>query len=360
MYSDEVKTSGENGLELLGYTVIASLDSKIEVTHAGLLSLTTPLGFGSYAPPMVEPNTYIKRAMMSWLKELAQEGSPISLDDEEDGKKAKSLVRQIKTPDKRVIILALVKENINLEELGLEYLTNLRVFYVRPKPHAEEQGILTLTLTPSGQTDPRTYYPTQKEQELLDSLQRHVTYYQGVYKSLELRRMINEIIEGMQSTNMRPNGGVSFIPYFKRETLVRLKQLMEGLQAQQGGEKTSLLHIPIVDEENSKKQLAGASHDAFMQRVCAYKEAMNRFVGQNRKRGIRLDNMQAKLAEYQEFKAQLEVYTGLLDVRLDEVRGEVDTLEQQAQELISLYARGLTGGSTEDAPEGETAEEATA
>ncbi len=358
MYTDEVKLSGENGLELLGYTVIASLDSKIEVTHAALLNLTTPLGFGSHAPPMVEPNTYIKRAMMAWLKELAQGGSAISLDDEEEGKKAKSLVRQIKTPDKQVIILALVKENINLEELGLEYLTNLRVFYVRPKPHTEEQGMLTLTLTPSGATDPRTYYLTAKEANLLDSLQRHVTYYQSVYKSLELRRMINEIIDGMQATNLRPNGGVMFVPSYKREELVRLKQLMEGLQAQTGGEKSSLLHIPIVDEENSKKQLAGATHDAFMQRVTAYKEAMTRFLAQHRKRGIRLDNMQARIAEYQEFKAQLEVYTGLLDVRLDEVRGEVDTLERQAQELIGLYAKSLTGGSDEDAPEGE-AEEAT-
>jgi len=206
-----------------------------------------------------------------------------------------------------------------------------------------------LTLTPSGATDPRTYYPTAKEANLLDSLQRHVTYYQSVYKSLELRRMINEIIDGMQATNLRPNGGVMFVPSYKREELVRLKQLMEGLQAQTGGEKSSLLHIPIVDEENSKKQLAGATHDAFMQRVTAYKEAMTRFLAQHRKRGIRLDNMQARIAEYQEFKAQLEVYTGLLDVRLDEVRGEVDTLERQAQELIGLYAKSLTGGSDEDA-----------
>jgi hypothetical protein len=358
MYTDEVKASGENGLELLGYTVIASLDSRTEISHPDLLQLTTPLGFGGYAPPQVEPNTYIKRAIMAWLKELAKGENGISLEEEEEGRKAKSLVRQIKTPDKQVIILALVKENINLEELGLEYLTNLRVFFVRPKPHTEDEGILTLTLTPSGQTDPRTYYPTQKEQDLLDSLQRHVTYYKGVYKSLELRRMINQIIEGMQSTNMRPNGGVSFIPYFKRDTLVLLKQLMEGLQRQPGGDKTSLLHIPIIDEENSKRQLAGASHDAFMQRVVAHKEAMTRFVAQNRKRGIRLDNMQARIADYQELRAQLDVYTGLLDVRLDEVRVEVDTLERQAQELIGLYAKGLTGDSSEDTQEGE-AEEAT-
>lgn len=352
MYTEEVKLSGEGGLELLGYTVIAGVDSKIEVSHEDLLSLTTPLGFGSHTPPQVEPNTYIKRAMVSWLKELAQGGTlnPFE-EDEEEGRKPKSLVRQIKTPDRQTIILALVKENINLAELGLEYLTNLRVFYIRPKPHSDEPGHLTLTLTPSGQTDPRSYIPTLEEEQLLDSLRRHVTHYQSTYKSLELRRMIVSIIESMQSTNMRPKGGVYFVPSFKRDQLVALKQLMEELQAKPGGEKTTLLHIPVIDEENSKRQLAGASHDAFMQKVSAYKEAMIRFVAQNRKRGIRLDNMQVKLAEYQDLKAQLEVYTGLLDVRLDEVKAEVEVLEQQAQELIGLYAKGLVTTSGEDEAE---------
>lgn len=50
--------------------------------------------------------------------------------------------------------------------------------------------------------------------------------------------------------------------------------------------------------------------------------------------------------EYQDLKAQLEVYTSLLDVRLDEVRAEVDALEQQAQELISLYAKDTARTST--------------
>src|SRR5438876_10373026 len=105
--------------------------------------------------------------MRAWLKELAKGGEAISLAEEEDGRKAKSLVRQIKTPDKQTIILALVKENINLEELGLEYLTNLRVFFIRPKAHSDEPGTVNLTLTPSGQTNPRIYVPTLQEERLL-------------------------------------------------------------------------------------------------------------------------------------------------------------------------------------------------
>ena len=85
MYIDEVKLSGEGGLELLGYTVIASVDSKIEISHEDLLTLTTPLGLGGHTPPKVEANTYVKRAMLAWLKELAQGNAAISLAEEEDG-----------------------------------------------------------------------------------------------------------------------------------------------------------------------------------------------------------------------------------------------------------------------------------
>ncbi len=152
---------------ILGYTVVAELDTKTEISHDHLRQVLTPLGFGAITPPQVEPPTYIQRAIAAWLKELKQTAIPAALIDEE----GKSLVRKIKSSNKDMLIFALVKEKIDLAALGLSYLTNLRVFYIRPPKVKEgepaQPGTLTLTLTPTGATDPTTYVPTPQETALL-------------------------------------------------------------------------------------------------------------------------------------------------------------------------------------------------
>ncbi len=357
MDSSTIKEATDD-FKLLGYTVIASVDKKLEVTRTDLQTVTTPLGFAHCSPPQVEPNTFVKRAITAWLRELAKNGTGAGiLDEEEEGRKARPLVRQIKTPNKRVIILALVKENINLEELGLEYLTNLRVFYVRADPTKEEkeEPILTLTLTASGATNPATYIPNTREADHLAGLKTHVDYYAQVYKSGEISRMVTDIIEGMNATNMRSGGGVYFVPYSQRDRLIRLKTLLEeSLPTIANTSGGTLLHIPIVDEENSKQQIAGSAHSAFVQKVTAQKEALQRYITHNRKRGIRVESLQAKMDEYESLRAELDLYYQLLGLRREELETELQTLEQQAQELISLYATGLA--KTQSAP-AETGEE---
>src|SRR5579875_1118102 len=211
-YTSEVKETSKT-LKLSGYSVFAVLDKRLEIGFDELRQRVTPLGFGAeeLLPPEPEPRTYIRRAITAWLREIATSdiGLPVELldDDEETGRKKKPLVREIKNRDKNVLVLALVRENIDLDALGLSYLTNLRVFYIKPKKdkeQPEQPGKLTLTLTPSGATDPATYITDPREQALLISLQKHVDHYAQTYKVEELRRMVKKIIESMSAINMRP------------------------------------------------------------------------------------------------------------------------------------------------------------
>lgn len=357
MYTNEIKESTEQ-FSLLGYTVIASLDTKSEVNHDRLLQLITPLGFGMFLPPQVEPPTYFQRAIAAWIKELKTSAIPAALLDE-DGK---SLVRRIKGPDSDVLIFALVKENVDLAALGLSYLINLRVFFVKP-PKAQEgeqpqPGTLTLTLTPSGATDPRTYHPNAQEATLLHSLQKWVDYYSVTYKSSELSRMVNDIIESMGAARLRLSGGVHFVPYAQRDNLARLKQLVEvSLPTSTGGKSSStLLHVPVIDEANSREQISGSAHSAFVQRVDAYEENMRRFllahetIDGHKPKPIKRKYMEERISQYEEMKAELEIYDMLLGTRRQEIENRVSALEEQALKLIGIYGQTVASQDEDEQP----------
>ncbi len=357
MYTNEIKESSAQ-FPILGYTVIASLDTKSEISHDRLLQLITPLGFGNFLPPQVEPPTYFQRAIAAWIKELKNSAIPAALIDD-DGK---SLVRRIKGPDSDVLIFALVKENVDLAALGLSYLTNLRVFFVKP-PRVKEgeqpqPGTLTLTLTPSGATDPRTYCPNAQEAALLSNLQKWVDHYAVTYKSSELSRMVNDIIESMGAARMRLSGGVHFVPYAQRDNLARLKQLVEvSLPTSTGGKSSStLMHLPIIDEENSREQVSGSAHSAFVQRVDSYEENMRRFllahetVEGRKPKPIKKKYMEERIAQYEEMKAELEIYDMLLGTRRQEIESRVSALEEQALALIGLYGQSIANQDDEEQP----------
>ena len=351
-YTKTVKESTKD-LPLLGYNVFAVLDKSLEISFADLRVQVTPLGFGAdeLSPPEPEPRTYIRRAITAWLHEIATSGPglPIELleEDEETGRKKKPLVREIKNRDKRVLTLALVQENIDLDALGLNYLTNLRVFYVKPlkdKEQPEQPGMLTLTLTPSGATDPHTYVPDSREVTLIAALQKHVDYYSQTYKVEELRRMVKKIIETMKPANLRPDGGVYFIPYSSRDKLIRLKELVEkGLTSSTGKNASVLMHLIVPDEETSRAQVAGAAHQTFLDRTDALEKKVLRVLedAENKKRGIRKEAMEARIGEMDELKQELDLYHKLLGVQRTEIESRIDKMEEQARELLGLYAIGI-------------------
>ncbi len=330
---------------LLGYTVIATLDSNVEISHADLATIATPLGFGDVEPPQVEPPKVISRAMAAFLKEVKKgESDALSIDSE-----GKALLRRIKTPDKDRIILALVQEKTVLEELGLSYFTNLRVFYVKGKPAtkttAEVLPILIVTLGDPriiGSIDPETYVMTGEERDIRDEIQAKVDYYLQVYKSEELSRWINAILEDqnhLAGKLMRSAGGVFFVLYEKRPQLIALKQLVEkDLPTTTGITTSRLTHIPIINEDSSVAQVQQTTVDAFDQKMAALEKNMQAIKEAPRTGGIKGKWMEERIKQYQAMQDELKLYDMLLGVRRKEIEKRLQTLEADARQLISDYA----------------------
>jgi hypothetical protein len=349
-------------MPILGYTVVSHLDSHLEVSFADLAQTVTPIGFGAddLKPPTPEPRTYVRRAITAWLKEIAQSGAglPIQLiEEDEEGHQKKPLVREIKGRDKSTIVLGLVRENIDLDELGLSYLTNLRVFYLKPDRDqpAGTPGTLALTLTERGATDPRNYTPNSQEMALLAGLQKHVDHYREHYKSAELARMVKKIIESMASVNVRPSGGVYFVPYANRDKLIRLKELIEQTLPSVSGENTSrLMHIPVLDEPTSREQISAAAEQTFTAKTDALEELFNRVKENAEKnraltegekkqrkfypRSIRKEHMLNRIAEMDELQQEMKLYRQFLGVQVSELEAKIQEMEQQALELIGMTA----------------------
>jgi len=115
---------------------------------------------------------------------------------------------------------------------------------------------------------------------------------------------------------------------------------------------------------------AQSAHRTFVARADAFAADMQRFVTdrENKKRSIRKDLMEKRSIKMEELKTELDLYNKLLGVQREEIEECINHMEEQAQELIGLYAIGVkrereaaraqaqaTTGDEEDEEEGEEA-----
>ncbi len=350
-HADEIEQATDE-FPLLGYTVIASLKG-IEVPHDDLAALLASLRLASYLPAIPDPRTSLRRAIRAWLKELTTSGTAdvagwLSEEDEED-LKTKRLVREISAPRAPWLTLALVAESIDLAELGLSYLTHLRVIYDK------KTGVLNLTTTPTGRDG--AAQTTLQDQALLASLEPLWEHYRTLHTAGDLARMVQDMIADMDASAMRRGGGVYFVPYARRAALTTLKRLIEeALPAAPGEENTSsLVHLPIIDRPTIKRQMASIAHKSFMAEVTALQKDLERFIAQagaTTKKGkpgtIRRESMVARLADYQGMKAKVGLYAEMLGMRQQEIARSLDTLQQTARTLLDTAA----GAASEDEDDG--------
>lgn len=260
------------------------------------------------------------------MKELAK--SDIGVDEEE-----KIMLRNVTKGASQILVLALVVESSDLLQWGLSYLVNLRVLLDK------QTGTLTLTRTSSGVN----VSMTQDDEDLLKSLEPHWQYYQTIYTSADLGRMVKSVIAGMDASAMRPEGGTYFIPYKNLAQLQQLKDLIEiQLPAAPGGVNTSRVSaFPIIDRPKTKREMSQLSHKSFMAEIDALKKDLQRFVEQatsKTKKGkpgrIRQDSIVARLADYQAVKAKVALYNEVLGMRQEEILAGLETLQKTARSLI--------------------------
>jgi hypothetical protein len=159
--------------------------------------------------------------------------------------------------------------------------------------------------------------------------------------------MVQRMIADLDACALRPGGGVYFVPYVRRDALVRLKDLIErALPAPSDGENTSsLATFAHIDRPGTKKQMSTIVHTSFMAELTALHKDLDRFVQQAKtstKKGkpgrVQRTSMEDRLAQYQTMCAKVTLYSELLGMRQQEILRGLEELQATAHQLLEEAA----------------------
>jgi hypothetical protein len=350
------------GYPLLGYNVVISLGS-FEIKAPELKILLQPLGLEKHLPGVAEPSTRLRRAARVWLKQVINEENLFHLlfgaTGAEAESKNKKLWRSITNPKDSLVGLALVVEDVDLNEYGLSYLSRLRLFY--------EKDTTSLYVTTTGVG--RSLQMGQSEQELLASLLPFWKFYEDVYTSAELRKLFKSAILAMDTTQMRHEGGSYFVPYERRADLQRLKDLIEGALPVGTGEEenTSALHaFPLVKTNSTKTQLAEIAFQALNAEIENLATDLQRFItvaqtpktkkngelrtttdGQVKYGRVKMETVERLRKEFKGKVAKIQLYNAKLDMQQQQLLKRLEELQAINESFVDTAAEALSRNEEE-------------
>lgn len=355
------------GFKLLGYTVVFSLKG-LEVDTATMEDLLTPLdrpldnGTIKYAKdllPEVRVHTRLKRAILRWMRDQATTNKEsLGIEDKDEKGMLRAITRG-STAD--ILCYAIVSEKRDLDQWGLSYLTNVRVFYNQP-------GDTIIVNKGVGQD--MTY-----NQVLQDSFLPFWEKYRDVYVAEDIGRLVPRVIATLQSASMKDGGGTYFVPYEQRATLQTLKDIVE-LQiptAPNQEREVNLTAIPVIDRPSTKKNMATLAFKAMEAEIEAMQKDLERFIEEvqtpvrDRKTGevkkdkdgnikytrVREDTITDRIKAYGQTRAKVQVFKERLGLQESELLARLAELETTARTVIITAAQV---NSSSDDGSGETAQ----
>lgn len=345
-----IETEQTLGFPLLGYTIVPYLKGT-EISHQDALVIIKPVleSFGLVSknprkpkelPGLPEPTleTCLERAVRKWMRDMSK--ADLGADDD-DRIKVRPITKRGSKED--WIVLALVVESSDLAQWGLSFLTSLRIFY------NTKNQTLHLTRTDLGAID-----QVVSDQNLLDTLLPYWKRYwnieedmPNVYTTVELQRMINEIVSKINSSAMREKGGTYFVPRGHETEIQRLKDLIElELPAAPGQRNASSLSaFPMINTKQTKSHMAALAHKSFVADLATLKTDLARFEEQIKKtsktfknghvhRGrVKEETIVARLQQYKDMKNKIVLYQETLGMRQEELVAQLDDLTTTANSL---------------------------
>jgi hypothetical protein len=260
----------------------------------------------------------------------------------------KSLLRKINSPQSDWLVFGLVIEQLDLAELGLSYVTRLRVFLhkktlairVSQAEAGLEPGNLTQSGNRSGEQEEAgdNHEDSQLEPGLTaiaSEIQQLFHYYREHHQARDISSLLKQLVGGLDSFSLRRLGGVYFVPEQHRAALDNLRKLVEGLPAVPGQvSDTFMLKLPILDGAGARKQLAQAAYRDFVQELAALQSDLDRLADEAAHHPVRHETIARRLTTYRELKAKAEVYAELLDMQQGRILSVVEQLTGQAAGLL--------------------------
>lgn len=359
---EQIETEESIGFKLLGYTVVCSLKG-LEVDTTTMEALLTPLdrtlddGTVKQAKnllPEVRVHTRLKRAILRWMRNQATTNKEsLGIEDKDE----KGMLRAItsgSTPD--ILCYAIVSEKRDLDQWGLSYLTNVRIFYNQP---------LDTIIVNKGVGQDMTY-----DHRLQQSFIPFWEHYRDVYVSEDIVRLIPRVIATLQSATLKESGGTYFVPYEQREALQTLKDIVElHIPTAPDQERAATLTaIPVIDRPSTKKNMATLAFKAMEAEIVAMQKDLERFLEEvqtpikDRKTGeikrdksgyvkytkVREETINERIKAYGQTKAKVQLFKERLGLQEADLLAKLAMLETTAKTVITTAAEVMSSGSDDE------------
>src|SRR5262249_35604876 len=182
-------------------------------------------------------------------------------------------------------------------------------------------------------TDAEGVIDAQREsQQVTDELMPYWRKYRDLFIARDLSEMMREIIDGMNAVSLRQAGGVYFVPANERDSLLRLRQLIDDIP-QVTGLDPFVCALGVPDAVEAKRGLSKAVHAGLLDEV----NSLRGDLGRSSKSGDRLGEktIAQRLVIYKRLKAKAEMYQDMLGIQQDQVRAGIAELDREALNLIS-------------------------
>lgn len=155
---------------------------------------------------------------------------------------------------------------------------------------------------------------------------------QELYISGDLSRMVRAIIDALPgAVCVRREGGLYFVPVDQRDTLRRLRSLVEGLPTD-GVNEPYLEMIGVPDEQEARREMARAVHRGFLAELRAMDKELDDLRG--KAKSVQPDTIAARLSAYRAVSDRAQTYADLLGMQQSTIAGAISDLQGKARALL--------------------------
>ncbi len=325
------------GLPIMGFTCMWRA-SGLEVNHTHLTELLKGRDFEKFAPGLPTIKRALRRAIVAWLATRSGNGgtSLPALDDDPNGGTAikRALIRPINQSKSKVMAYTIIREDVDLEEYGLDHDTALRFLLDK------ESGELVVT-TQDGA--PEDLFANKGLDPLGARIEAELNplwdYYRELHTTADVLLAVREIVLGSMSFSLRREGGVYFIPESKRSVVDNLRGLFADLEDSCPKGRAWIGTFPLIDAGGARGQLAQAAHTAMEEEITKMEAYLDSAFVDAEAGTVRPGSIAKQLAIFGEVRQKLTNYHELLGMRMNGLAESIDRMTDKAKAVVVKAAQ---------------------
>jgi hypothetical protein len=224
----------------------------------------------------------------------------------------------------RWLVYSLVAENKNVQDLCLDYATDVRFFLEKAT------GRLLVT------TEARGMIAAENEAA---SIGRQIAPFWARHRNLflsgDVSRVLTGIVESLDAVALREGGGSYFVPISRQAALDKLRAFVANLPVS-GRQAAQVFAFPILDAGATRTQIRDAANADFFAEIDAAEKDLDRFVEQHHEKAgsVRASTVTARIEAYMRLREKARIYADATGMRQERILDELTSLETKARSLL--------------------------